>query len=910
MSQAAAVPLARINNFITRSRIRIFEYFQDFDKLRSGTVSIEQFRRCLAMVGLNDVLSSEDYTVLVNTFQSDKKVGCVNYQSFLNGLSSSNPSDATQVPNPLGKVIAPADQTVLDTLLPTFAHEASARGLILKAAFKDFDKHSTGVVSLAQFRRGIPFKTSEPQFGVLQRVYQDEQGNIRYLNFCADVSATIGKAADGGELNQSSENSPLLKLGPAKVDYDTEGLLLELKKQVKQYRIRVEEPFKDFDRLRTGIVTQTQFMAGLGKIKLQKFNLTEQHLQLLADHYTILDNQSVPKVSYQRFVDEMEAVFTEKNLEKNPTKSVMSEMKDFTTRPAVNTLKGAEAEQVEHLLNRIRTQVRTRRLFLKPFFQDFDRAITGVYQTQACSRERFERVLALNGVQLTTTEYALLEKRYEVIKAGNSTERINYILFCNDVDPPADPPAVAPSAPVQTFTAPTKRAIHSTGHRTVSDIIEDIQLHCYDKRLRLKEFLRDFDPLRTGCVTLDKFSSGLAISGLQLTEQDVASLASEFQSPKFKDGINWTAFAERVDEIFTTKGLEANPAKQQQSAASLLEKRLLEHMPKGADNEEVVFIINKIAENVRHRGVLLPPFFKDFDKHNTGRISASQFQQVLSRHGFPVNAAQVAKLTLAYCDPRDPNVVNVRLFIKAVDSSEDTSKIKELQTAQEAADAQNLSLTRSNLVAYAAKAVPDIELILVRIAAHVARERVRIREFFVDSDRLRKGVVPLVRFGPCVDSIGAKLSKDELAAVVERYRRDIPNQEPVADYITFCNEVDPAGGTMGLEKSPTKSAPKVEQRSRFANAMEAGTITEAQRQILENTITRLRGTVKARRLMLQPFFADFDKLKKERVTPSQFVAALDKMKLQLSEVESSNLLICLKDERGDIDYAWFIKLVD
>jgi Ca2+-binding EF-hand superfamily protein len=902
----AEATLTRIRAFVTRTRVRIQEYFHDFDKLRSGTVSQEQFRRCLAMTGLNDILSQGDFEALFAAFPSEKKGGYVNYPAFVSALTLPGGSAGgeglgmSQLNN-----ISGSDSTILEQILPAFAHEASTRGLILKAAFKDFDKHNTGVVSLAQFRRGVPFKFNEPQFGVLQRTYQDEQGNMRYLNFCADVAAAGAKSKAPDMPLTETEQVTIVKLGPPKVDYDTEGLLTELKKQVKQYRIRVEEPFRDYDRLRTGLVTPAQFMAGLGKIKLQKMTLSEQHLAMLSSKYAVADSQGVTKVAYSRFVDEMDSVFTEKNLEKNPTKCVKQDAGQYSTRAAVNDLKGSEAEQVEAVLNRIRTLVRTRRLFLKPFFQDFDRAVTGVYQTQACTRERFERVLALNGVQLTANEYALVEKKYEVIKAGNSTERINYVLFCADVDPSVETPTVTSQAPVHiTKSRPT----HTVG--SVRDIIEDIQLHCYDKRLRLSEFLRDFDPLRGGMLPIEKFSSGLSIAGIILDEHSLTMLQQEFQSPKQPNAIQWMAFAERVDEIFTTKGLEANPTKEHQSAATLLEKRATEHMPKGADNEEVVHILNKIAENVRNRGVLLPPFFKDFDRHNTGRISATQFQQVLSRHGFPVNAAQVAKITLAYSDPRDPNVVNVRLFIKAVDSSEDTSRNKEAQKQQEAAEQAQLALTRSNLVLGAAKPEPDLELIIVRLRSHVARERVRVREFFSDADRMRKGVVPAVRFGPCVDNIGAKLSVEELAAVVAKYTRQIPNQESVADYIAFCNDVDPAGGIMGLEKSPTKSAPKVEQRSRFANAIESSTTTEAQRQVLDSTIAKLRAVVKSRRMMLQPFFSDFDKLRKERVTPSQFTAALDKMKLQLSTTETENLLACLKDERGDIDYAAFIKLVD
>eukprot|EP00760_Papus_ankaliazontas_P020676 PhM_4_TR18485/c0_g1_i1/m.65504 len=907
MSDVEAV-LVKIRMFIVRTRIRVAEYFHDFDRLRSGAITREQFRRCLAMCGIIDTITDEDCVTLYNHFEHKRKPQHVDYPAFVTSvLSESGP---VKVSTEVTVNVSESDRAILDQILPIFGHEAVTKGLILKNSFKDFDKHSTGVVSLAQFRRGIPFKVSEMQFGVLQRAYQDLQGNIRYLHFCAEVMAaaripSAGRRVSGDGTNPA--NSLLVKSGPAHVDYDTAGLILELKKQVKQYRIRVEDPFSDYDRLRSGMITPAQFQAGLGKIKLQKLTLSTQHLQMLTEHYQTTDDQGVAKVPYGRFVDDMDSVFTEKHLEKNPTKTIAADNGMFSTRAEVNQLSPEDSRQLENVINRIRTQVRTRRVFLKPFFQDFDRAITGVYQTQACTRERFERVLALNGMQLNAHEYSLLERRYEVMKAGNSTQRINYNLFCADVDPPTEMPSVTHAS--AGIMATVNQKAHPT--RSVDQIIEDIQLHCYDKRLRLAEFLRDFDPLRNGSLNLAKFSTGLSIAGIKLDDAELKKLLEAFGSQKVPGAINWVSFADRVDELFTTKGLESNPAKHHVSAQALLEKRATEHMPKGADNEEIVHVLNKIAEFVRNRGVLLPPFFKDFDRHNTGRISATQFQQVISRHGFPVNAAQVAKLTLAYSDPRDPNVVNVRLFVKAVDSSEDTSKIREIQQQRDAADAAHLNLTRSTLAASAPKPHVDIELVIVRLRSHVARERVRVREFFYDTDRLRKGVCPLVRFGPCVDQIGAKLSSEELQAVIDRYARYPANQEPVADYVAFCSDIDPSSGNIGLEKSPTKTAPKVEARSRFANGLEANTVTAEQRMKLEHTIDRLRSAVKARRLMLQPFFTDFDKLRKERVTGAQFEAALDKMKLiQLSQSEVSNLLACLRDERGDIDYAQFIRLVD
>lgn len=68
--------LRSIQEHCATNRRRVTEFFQDFDKLRSGRISPYQFRRCLHMLGMVNLLSELDYELLFEHFRSAKCV-CV-----------------------------------------------------------------------------------------------------------------------------------------------------------------------------------------------------------------------------------------------------------------------------------------------------------------------------------------------------------------------------------------------------------------------------------------------------------------------------------------------------------------------------------------------------------------------------------------------------------------------------------------------------------------------------------------------------------------------------------------------------------------------------------------------------------------------------------------------------------------
>lgn len=159
----------------------------------------------------------------------------------------------------------------------------------------------------------------ESVLSLLLRRYLDK-GNaeeVNYVDFCNEVDTHEGMFGVGRNHNQSFDYYP--RTQPSKVETeivklkpdDVNDVLARIRTFCKQQRTRVAEFFRDFDKLRSGFITEAQFRIGLNmaKIVLSGFEFE-----------ALVENFRAPKegrhVRWRDFCDQVEEVFTKKNLEK------------------------------------------------------------------------------------------------------------------------------------------------------------------------------------------------------------------------------------------------------------------------------------------------------------------------------------------------------------------------------------------------------------------------------------------------------------------------------------------------------------------------------------------------------------------------------------------------------------------
>ena len=60
-------------------RIRVEEFFKDFDRLRTGYITTEQFRRAINRNFTNSVTDGE-FRILADKYRSNSRPNCINYK--------------------------------------------------------------------------------------------------------------------------------------------------------------------------------------------------------------------------------------------------------------------------------------------------------------------------------------------------------------------------------------------------------------------------------------------------------------------------------------------------------------------------------------------------------------------------------------------------------------------------------------------------------------------------------------------------------------------------------------------------------------------------------------------------------------------------------------------------------------
>jgi hypothetical protein len=108
---------------------------------------------------------------------------------------------------------------------------------------------------------------------------------------------------------------------------------------------------------------------------------------------------------------------------------------------------------------------------------------------------------------------------------------INYHVFFKDLDPVLSEPRKYErnlSEMVQYIKfreTGTERLLKKDGCKTVEAVIEKIKETVMKRRIRLLEFFKDYDKLKSGRILKSNFKRALDLSGLNLTVDEIDLLA-------------------------------------------------------------------------------------------------------------------------------------------------------------------------------------------------------------------------------------------------------------------------------------------------------------------------------------------------------------------------------------------------
>lgn len=957
---------AKIRVLCKQRRIRLEEFMKTFDIHRVKKIKVEQFKRALDGSGLH--LSTTEVNLLLAKYRIADDPSFVNYRRFcdlidkvftvkgLEGnpeLKSSIRSEAPVVKKFGLASLTDSEAELLGLVKAKLFAAVMNKGIVLKDVFHDFDRSNAGKVTKPQFVRDlldIVFLTKE-EMDVLLKAYGDDLDvHYRALHF------DICPGAAGAEKKAAAPRSPDRRhfSAPAGFEYGTDSdavqeLEAELSELVFRDRIRTKNFFTDFDSLRTGKCSEAQFKRCA---KLCFGSLTESDLDLLVKKYVIkgLDCNKVDYIRFCNYVEGRSNRDSSSNGSNNNYEDVLSSIVASTmgtsamakcSREVRGSLNDTESEIHQAVIQRLGSFCATRRVLLKPSFQDFDKG-----RREHITVEQFFRVMTIFKLTLASdAEKKVLQKRYA---SAHGDRFINYVTFCYDLEHWASdvgnqsgrpPSRGAGSNVVSEIISPTKIK-HSTFEeaeselhtRSVPMLIRYIKQIVKRDRIRLEEYYRDFDKLRHGKVTAAQFSAGLSAGGFVLTKDEMRLLGDEYASRGVLDSVGqsfvaWKRFVDDIESVFTMKGLERAPNHDLNALGTCSEQfgGVKEEKELTPDEERTVTqTVAIMKRSIDRQRLSIKPAFEDFDRSKQGFISGTKFERVLSMFNLlPADGShtrlllikfreQIAKGTSSVtlstiCD------VNYRAFLQALDIVGATAEDARLSMVlpgsvayrQEVLNGGGLTDTGAKRQARDLNAsFTDVDQLIVEIRRQLNARRIRIKEFVTEGDKLRSGEITVAKFHTALNRSGCVLDASDVKTLSAHFL-STKNSDKI-DWRTFIDAIDNAG-------APSSSS-EYQQQQYGDESLEHG-LHDGGDDMIKRILERLRLEVNHRRLHMKPYFQDYDHNKISRVTKFQYAAVLDMMKVSLKppEVQALCHQFAVRDGRrvtSDVNYLAFIQAVD
>lgn len=262
---------------------------------------------------------------------------------------------------------------------------------------------------------------------------------------------------------------------------------------------------RDFDKLRSGTITTTQFLSCLSMLKIF---LTHKESELLIQKYICTNKERF--VLWKDFCDDIDKVFIIKNLEKRED---IDELSNITkTSFKLNELSLPDQAVLQEILTDMKAFFEVNRIDPKPQFTNYDHLKRG-----KVLKPQFKKILHSMKFMIKDNDIEILMKKY----GDQISNEINYVVILNDAKEAGEKNIKTEEIKVvhkeEELIPVLSSANNFYTYQThflnldfnIKDIIDKIKHRVKINRIRLNEFFQDFDILRKGICTKSKFRTAL-----------------------------------------------------------------------------------------------------------------------------------------------------------------------------------------------------------------------------------------------------------------------------------------------------------------------------------------------------------------------------------------------------------------
>jgi len=734
-----------------------------------------------------------------------------------------------------------------------------------------------------------------------------------------------------------------------------DNLLHHIKMAVFKGRVRLNDFFKDFDPLRSGLVCEAKFRSAMSNAN---FELTEPHIRALCSRY----RRDPHGICYKDLLTDVE-VFTTPNLEANPRADAL----DFTCQFAAETqnLSIEEEKACDRLLARLAHLVRVKQLLIRPVFADYQMNVNSPLQIDQVTKAQFRGGLSQLNLQVNSEEASLLCRKF----AGSAEGYVDYISFVCAVDqsqrifssrePMRFPQPViggfrehkiTPSVltEYQPGRAPTSfsepRLLGRSGPPTLSAVLKLLQDKAVQFRIRVGEFLVDFDKHCSGAVPATQFIKGLRMAydktQLELSESEITLLTDAYSTETTHGGhtVQWRKFVADVEVAFQASGMERDPAS---SPRNVLRQQLVVTLRPEAEGK-VRQLLSDLRRRVDVRRILVHPLFHDYGSwsHSTkvvDHLTRQQTIQSLARFGIDLTADEASLLFERY-NTLGTGTVNFVALVRDIDSLNkfsgrvvrnhalpqdpeynETNMLRAGFRASRLVDGPIVNAQPGRPPTKNSQPARDLQhrsmpMLLSQLQSSISQQSVRTESHFKDYDRHHNGLITVAQFTSAVERTWAKhmpVSDSEMQMLVEKYR-SAGSWESRVSWKSFVSDVDAAFNTDNLERYPLCEAPSHLQH----HAHKLPVLSAIDEEAVQTLLTQLRWYCWTRRISVKPFLADCEFNRNsmrvvDHVTRAQFELCISRIGLPVNGAQMALLTSKFDDlHDGLVNYVLFAGAID
>lgn len=184
----------------------------------------------------------------------------------------------------------------------------------------------------------------------------------------------------------------------------------------------------------------------------------------------------------------------------------------------------------------------------------------------------------------------------------------------------------------------------------------------------------------------------------------------------------------------------------------------------------------------------------------------------------------------------------------------DNNEVKYLEFINEANPFRQTQTDETKKLQYVGKinvftGESELDKLLFKLKAQIKKERIRLHEFFLDHDLLRKGVITCQKFRGVLFSQKIQLTNEEFELLERAF--GVPGDATRVNYVQFNDRIDEIFTVKDLEKDPLKKTIEFKAPSILDPK---NVLTSEEEEILDACLQRLGWFVCHKRLLIKPFF--------------------------------------------------------